>query len=76
MAGPACMAGPLCLCLPCHRQIHIQALLITELKRIASEKDAYVIFVQADSGDMPATRLYESLGTRKDVHHFDIGVDK
>jgi aminoglycoside 3-N-acetyltransferase I len=31
-----------------------------------------VIFVQADIGDDPAIKLYESLGTREDVHHFDI----
>jgi aminoglycoside 3-N-acetyltransferase I len=34
-----------------------------------------VIFVQADPGDAPAIALYESLGTREDVHHFDIPVE-
>jgi len=33
-----------------------------------------VIFVQADRGDAAAIALYESLGTREDVHHFDITV--
>jgi aminoglycoside 3-N-acetyltransferase I len=35
-----------------------------------------VIFVQADTGaeDIPAVRLYESLGTREEVLHFDIHV--
>jgi aminoglycoside 3-N-acetyltransferase I len=31
-----------------------------------------VIYVQADHGDAPAISLYESLGTREDVLHFDI----
>jgi len=30
------------------------------------------MYVQADKGDAPAIKLYESLGTREDVHHFDI----
>ena len=42
---------------------------------MAARRRAYVIFVQADPGDMPAIRLYESLGVREDVHHFDIPVD-
>jgi len=49
--------------------------LIRTLQGIARERGAYVIFVQADPPDAPAIRLYESLGTREDVHHFDIPVD-
>jgi aminoglycoside 3-N-acetyltransferase I len=41
--------------------------LISELKRIAPERGAYVIFVQADSPDPFAVALYESLGTRETV---------
>lgn len=48
--------------------------LIRELQRISKERGAYVIFVQADHGDDPAIKLYESLGTREDVLHFDIAV--
>lgn len=55
-----------------HRRQGIATALINRLRSIAKEKDAYVIFVQADPGDDPAIRLYESLGTREDVHHFDI----
>lgn len=56
-----------------HRRKGIATALINRLRGIAKEeKDAYVIFVQADPGDDPAIRLYESLGTREDVHHFDI----
>lgn len=49
--------------------------LILELKRLAKQRGAYVIYVQADRGDDPAIALYESLGTREDVYHFDIVVD-
>ena len=48
--------------------------MISELKRIAAELDAYVIFVQADLEDYPAIALYESLGTKETAHHFDIEV--
>lgn len=58
-----------------HRRKGIATRLINELKAIARERKAWVIFVQADQGDLPAIRLYESLGTREDVHHFDISVD-
>jgi aminoglycoside 3-N-acetyltransferase I len=46
--------------------------LINKLREIAREMGVWVIFVQADRGDEPAINLYESLGTREDVHHFDI----
>lgn len=55
-----------------HRRKGIATALIKELQRIAKAQGAYVIFVQADPGDTPAIKLYESLGTREDVHHFDI----
>ncbi len=58
-----------------HRRRGIATGLINKLKEIARERGAYIIFVQADPGDIPAIKLYESLGTREDVHHFDIAVD-
>ena len=58
-----------------HRRRGIATDLIHKLQSIARERGAYVIFVQADTGDAPAIKLYESLGTREDVHQFDIGVD-
>jgi aminoglycoside 3-N-acetyltransferase I len=58
-----------------HRRKGIATRLINELRHIAKQRKAYVIFVQADQGDIPAIRLYESLGTREDVHHFDIVVE-
>ena len=55
-----------------HRRQGIATALITELRRIASERGIYVIFVQADHGDDAAIGLYTRLGSREDVLHFDI----
>ena len=49
--------------------------LIVTLKAIARARGAYVIYVQADRGDDAAIALYESLGVREDVLHFDIDPD-
>jgi aminoglycoside 3-N-acetyltransferase I len=59
-----------------HRRQGIATGLINQLRKIAKERGSYVIFVQADEGDIPAIRLYESLGTNENVHHFDIPVDE
>jgi len=48
--------------------------LIEALQPIAREKNAWVIFVQADPPDAPAVALYERLGRREEVLHFDISV--
>lgn len=57
-----------------HRRAGVATSLINKLKSIAQERNAYVIFVQADKGDAPAIKLYESLGTKEEVYHFDIPV--
>lgn len=57
-----------------HRRKGIATALIRELQRLAAQRGAYVVFVQADQGDDPAIALYTKLGTREDVHHFDIPV--
>ena len=57
-----------------HRRQGIATAMIEELKQIAAWRGAYVIFVQADRGDTPAESLYEKLGTREDVSHYDIDV--
>jgi aminoglycoside 3-N-acetyltransferase I len=57
-----------------HRRRGIARTLIHALQHIAVERKAYVIYVQADTVDEPAIRLYESLGTREEVFHFDIPV--
>lgn len=46
--------------------------LIDALKPIALDRGAWVIFVQADPPDGPAVALYDKLGTREEVLHFDI----
>jgi aminoglycoside 3-N-acetyltransferase I len=48
--------------------------LIEKLKAIARDKGAWVVFVQADPPDAPAVALYDKLGTREEVLHFDISV--
>jgi aminoglycoside 3-N-acetyltransferase I len=57
-----------------HRRRGVATGMIGELRRIASKRDVYVIFVQADLRDGPAIALYESLGTKETAHHFDIEV--
>lgn len=59
-----------------YRRRGIATGLILELKKLAAERGAWVIFVQADPGDEPAIRLYSKLGRREDVLHFDIPVDR
>ncbi|HZP48840.1 MAG TPA: AAC(3)-I family aminoglycoside N-acetyltransferase [Vicinamibacterales bacterium] len=55
-----------------HRRRGIATAMIRRLIELGRERGAYVIFVQADRGDAPAIRLYESLGRREEVYHFDI----
>lgn len=59
-----------------HRKKGIATQLITELKAIARQRGAWVIFVQADTDedDGPAIALYTKLGTKEEVLHFDIEV--
>lgn len=57
-----------------HRRKGVATALVRLLQCIGRDRGAYVIFVQADHGDDPAIRLYESLGTREEVLHFDIRV--
>jgi aminoglycoside 3-N-acetyltransferase I len=58
-----------------HRRKGIATKLIQELKAIAKARKAYVIYVQADKDDKAAIQLYESLGTKEDVLHYDIPVE-
>jgi aminoglycoside 3-N-acetyltransferase I len=55
-----------------HRRRGTATGLIVTLKAIARARGAYVIYVQADRGDEAAIALYEKLGVREDVLHFDI----
>jgi aminoglycoside 3-N-acetyltransferase I len=59
-----------------HRRRGIATALIRRVREIARERRAWVIYVQADYGDDPAIALYEKLGTREEVLHFDIPVEE
>lgn len=54
-----------------YRRKRIATELILFLKREIAELGAWVVFVQADPIDTAAVKLYESLGVREDVIHFD-----
>lgn len=59
-----------------HRRQGIATALIRRLQQEAASRGAWVIYVQADTGedDAPAIALYEKLGVREEVLHFDIPV--
>jgi aminoglycoside 3-N-acetyltransferase I len=57
-----------------HRRQGIATALIRRLGEIGAERGAWVVYVQADYGDEPAIALYEKLGIREEVLHFDIEV--
>ena len=48
-----------------HRRRGVATGIIGELTRIATTRNVYVMFVQADLEDAPAIALYESLGTKE-----------
>ncbi len=58
-----------------YRRRGIATALIGHLREIAARRDVWVIYVQADYSDPPAIALYEKLGVREEVLHFDIPVD-
>ena len=53
-----------------HRRRGLATGLISELRKIASERNVYIIFVQANTEDGPAIALYESLGTKETALSF------
>jgi aminoglycoside 3-N-acetyltransferase I len=57
-----------------NRRQGIATRLIEHLRAIAHERGAWVVFVQADYGDDPAISLYDKLGVREAVLHFDLRV--
>jgi aminoglycoside 3-N-acetyltransferase I len=57
-----------------HRRRGVATGLISKLRKIASERNVHVIFVQADTEDSPAIAFYESLGRKETAFHFDIEV--
>ncbi|MDY6781495.1 MAG: AAC(3)-I family aminoglycoside N-acetyltransferase [Cyanobacteriota bacterium] len=59
-----------------HRRQGIATALIQKVRKVASERGIGIIFVQADYQDAPAIALYEKLGARAEVLHFDIAVSE
>lgn len=57
-----------------YRRQGVASALIETLQQIATDRGAWIIFVQADYGDNPAIQLYSKLDIREDVMHFDIPV--
>ena len=57
-----------------YRRRGVATSLIEAVKPIALERGGWVIMVQADPPDAPAVALYDKLGTREEVYHFDISV--
>jgi aminoglycoside 3-N-acetyltransferase I len=55
-----------------HRRKGVATALIRSLQEIAEASGAWVVFVQADYSDPPAVALYEKLGVREEVLHFDL----
>lgn len=56
------------------RRKGIATALIQELGAIAARRGVWVLYVQADYGDEPAIALYDKLGVREEVLHFDMAV--
>jgi aminoglycoside 3-N-acetyltransferase I len=54
------------------RRRGIATALLERLRVLAGERGASSVFVQADYVDAPAISLYEGLGAREEVLHFDI----
>ena len=59
-----------------HRRKGIATALIQRLRDIAARRNVWVIYVQGDYGDEPALALYDKLGSREEVLHFDIEVPR
>ena len=57
-----------------HRRMGVATALIRRVQTIAAGRGAWVVYVQADYTDPPAVALYEKLGVREDVMHFDLEV--
>lgn len=58
------------------RRKGIATALIQALQDLAADSPAWVIYVQADPPDAPAVALYDKLGVREEVYHFDLPVPR
>lgn len=57
-----------------HRRRGVATALIGETRRIARARGGWIVMVQGDQADAPAIALYDKLGKREEVLHFDIPV--
>ncbi len=57
-----------------YRRQGIATALIEEIKQVAANRGAYLVVIAADAGDEPAIALYDKLGVREEVLHFDIAI--
>lgn len=55
-----------------HRRRGVATALIEAVGEIAAARGGWVVMIQADPVDAPAVALYDKLGTREEVLHFDI----
>jgi len=55
-----------------HRRQGVATALITRVCEISVKRGACAVYVQAEVGDEPAIALYDKLGTREEVLHFDL----
>lgn len=58
------------------RRRGVATAMIDDLKSIVRKNGGWVVYVQADYGDEPASALYTKLGTREDVMHFDLSLGR
>lgn len=56
------------------RRRGVATALLAETRAIAARCGAWTVFLQADYGDDPAIALYEKLGRREEVLHFELPV--
>jgi aminoglycoside 3-N-acetyltransferase I len=57
-----------------HRRQGVATALLKALGPIAAKAGAHAVFVQADREDAPAIALYDALGRREEVLHFDLAL--
>ena len=58
-----------------YRRKGVATALLGHLRRHAARRGAWTIFIQADREDAAPIALYDKLGTREEVLHFDIPPD-
>lgn len=57
---------------PSEQRQGIATALLNELRRWATRIDAQLLFIQSEQGDQPASQLYNKLGAKTPVLHFEM----